>query len=142
VTAALPGGPVQTFARLALAVGFLGTMMVDVAAATEPKSGEDEIEVPEAAEVCLSCHAYEKDEAPLEGPTLWGVVGRPVASMPGFDYSQALRNVHATWDRALLDRFLTNPQAFAPGTRMDMGGVHSAKDREAVLDFLEKLRSQ
>jgi len=116
--------------------------MLDVAAAAEAGSDTNEIEVPDAAEVCLSCHAYEPGEPPLEGPTLWGVVGRPVASMPGFEYSQALRNVHATWDRVLLDRFLTNPQAFAPGTKMDMGGVRNAKDREAVLDFLEKLKTR
>jgi cytochrome c len=89
--------------------------------------------------VCTSCHAYAPDEPPLEGPSLWQVAGRRIASLEGFDYSAALRQVEGRWDRATLDRFLTAPQAFAPGTRMKLGGVRSAADRAAVLDFLETL---
>jgi len=101
---------------------------------------EDEPEVPDPVEVCVSCHAIARDEPVLVGPSLWGVVGRPVASVAGFDYSPALRALGGSWDRARLDRFLTDPKAYAPGTRMDMGGVRNDADRKVVLDFLETLR--
>jgi cytochrome c len=67
------------------------------------------------------------------------VVGRPVASLPGFEYSAALEALGGTWTRERLDRFLASPQAFAPGTRMELGGVRNAADRKVVLDFLETL---
>lgn len=46
--------------------------------AVRADSDEDESEVPEPVEVCLSCYAVSADEPVLEGPTLWGLVGRPM----------------------------------------------------------------
>ena len=117
------------------------TLCIALAALAGPTvfaSSEDE--VPEAAEVCLSCHAYQPGEPELEGPTLWGVMGRRIAGAPDYVYSEALRNQQGTWDRATLDRFLASPQEFAPGVNMTFGGVRNAADRKAVLDFLETLK--
>jgi len=102
-------------------------------------SSEEALEVPEAFEVCISCHAYQPDEPPLEGPSLWQVVGRRIASLDSFEYSAGLRKVDGHWDRPTLDRFLAAPQAFAPGIDMTFGGVRNAADRAIVLDFLAKL---
>lgn len=97
-------------------------------------------DVPEAAEVCLSCHAFQPGEEELEGPTLWQVVGRRIAGVEGYPYSDALRqHGQATWDRPTLERFLAAPQQFAPGVNMAFGGVPRAADREVVLDFLTTL---
>jgi cytochrome c2 len=127
--------------RISPARSILTALCAGVAVTTAAASaGPMEHEVPDAFEVCLACHAFEPDEAPLEGPTLWGVVGRQIASVEGFDYSDALRRHSGNWDRATLDRFLSNPQAFAPGTRMDMGGLRNETERAAVLDFLEQLK--
>jgi cytochrome c len=105
-------------------------------AAADP---DGEIEVPDAAEVCASCHTFTLEEPASEGPPLWGVVGREVASVASFDYSTALRKLGGRWDRARLDRFLTSPAAYAPGTRMDMGGVRNATERARVIEFLATL---
>jgi cytochrome c len=101
---------------------------------------EDIPAVPEDLEPCISCHAFGPDDPVLEGPTLWGVVGRPVASVAGFDYSAALRGLGGTWTAERLDRFLASPQAYAPGTKMELGGVKNAADRAKVIEFLETLR--
>jgi cytochrome c len=98
------------------------------------------IEVPEAAEACLTCHALQPGEPELEGPTLWGVMGRRIGGAPDYVYSDALRSQQGVWDRATLDRFLASPQEFAPGVNMTSGRVRSAADRKVVLDFLEKLK--
>lgn len=111
-------------------------------AGLEALASSAEQDVPDAAEVCLSCHAFQPGEPELEGPTLWGVVGRPIASVPGYAYSEALRSQQGTWDRATLDRFLASPQRFAPGVNMTFGGVRNAADREVVLDFLETLTDE
>jgi cytochrome c len=105
----------------------------------EPGPAADELEAPEVFEPCLACHSYRKDEPLQEAPPLWGVVGRPVASVEGFDYSPALKSLPGAWDRARLDRFLTNPKAMVPGTQMKLGGIPDPAERAAVLDFLEQL---
>jgi cytochrome c len=125
----------------ALAIVVAPTLaLAAVCAAAVAESREDE--VPEPVEACIACHAIGPDEPALEGPTLWGVVGRPVASAPDFEYSDALRNLGGRWDRDRLDRFLAAPQSYAPGAAMSFGGVRSAADRKVVLDFLETLSAE
>lgn len=137
MTAQSARGSQRRFAGALLAVG--AAIVFDPLAVAS--AGEIlEVEAPEPAERCLSCHAMTPSEPPLEGPTLWQVVGRPVASIPGFEYSAAIKALGGTWTRARLDRFLAAPQEFAPGTRMELGGVRSAADRQVVLDFLETLK--
>lgn len=116
------------------------TLVLAAMCAAAAESREDE--VPEPVEVCIACHAIGPDEPALEGPTLWGVIGRPVASAPDFEYSDALRRLGGTWDRDRLDRFLAAPQSYAPGAAMSFGGVRSAADRKVVLDFLETLSAE
>lgn len=101
---------------------------------------DDDLDVPEAAHVCLSCHAFRPDQPELEGPPLWGVVGRSVASVEGYEYSGALRAKGGSWTRERLDRWIAGPVAVTPGTTMTLGGVRNAADRKVVLDFLETLR--
>jgi cytochrome c len=122
----------QAMLGLILSIGNAGT-----AASSEPV--ETVPDVPEPFEACIACHAYQADEPALEGPSLWQVFGRRIASLDSFEYSAALRKIEGQWDRATLDRFLAAPQAFAPGVEMTFGGVRSAADRALVLDYLETL---
>src|ERR1700754_1611722 len=64
---------------------------------------------------CSACHSIDVNRT---GPLHRGVVGRPVASVPGFMYSPALRRLGGTWTTARLDLWLRNPQAVAPGSLM------------------------
>jgi cytochrome c len=101
--------------------------------------GAEHQDFPDAFEVCTSCHSYHENEPLLVGPPLWGVVGRPVASVSGYEYSPALRALGGTWEIARLEVFLAKPDAYAPGTRMDMGGIPDAGERAEVLEFLVAL---
>jgi cytochrome c2 len=58
--------------------------------------------------------------APPYGPSLRGVYGRPAGSVPGFPYSQAFKDLlHGTvWNHETLDRWITDSQAWVPGSRM------------------------
>jgi cytochrome c2 len=109
-------------------------------ASSNDHDDDDDLDVPEEAHVCLACHAFRYDEPELEGPPLWGVVGRAVASVEGYEYSDALRQKGGTWTRERLDRWIAGPAAVTPGTKMTLGGVRSAADRKVVIDFLETLR--
>jgi len=108
------------------------------AAAAAPGVGDAEAGR-QAFAVCGACHTVAPGGAALIGPNLWGVVGREVGSMPGFGYSAELKSVGGAWTPDQLDRFLTNPTAFAPGTRMGYAGVADPVERAALVAYLATL---
>src|SRR6516164_11163944 len=72
---------------------------------------------------CRACHSIDRDRT---GPRHAGLIGRRVGSVPGFDYSSALRKAGAAgleWNEATLKKFLEDPAGFLPGTRMTYAGV-------------------
>jgi cytochrome c len=126
--------------RTSTVIAALALVAVPVAGVHASSDDERDLEVPEPVEACLACHAVAADEPELEGPTLWGVMGRRIGGAEDFEYSEALRNQQGYWDRESLDRFLAAPQAFAPGVNMTFGGVRNAADRKVVIDYLETLK--
>jgi cytochrome c len=111
-----------------------------VAAMAAPLPGQPQI--PRGQELyqraCYSCHALEPGRNTPAGPTLHDIMDRPVAAQPRFNYSPALRRLaqrEPRWTRALLDRFLADPAAVAPGTEMGFPGM-TADQRRILLDWL------
>ncbi len=91
------------------------------------------------ASACAMCHGLTAG-AVMVGPSLYGVVGRRIASVPGFDYSGALKAHNAeSWTDAELDAWLKAPMSFAPGTKMYYPGLTDAKSRADVIAFLHTL---
>ena len=88
---------------------------------------------------CEQCHDLSKGGPNKIGPNLWGVVGRPRASHPGFSYSSAMSASHDPWTYDKLFAFLKEPQTYVPGTKMSFAGLRSAQDR---IDLLAYLRTQ
>jgi cytochrome c len=84
---------------------------------------------------CTDCHALDTDET---GPRHRGVFGRRAGSIPGYDYSRALRRSHITWDVGSLDRWLSDPESFIPGQNMDFRLTRAA-DRAAVIAYLQSV---
>jgi cytochrome c2 len=91
------------------------------------------------ASTCASCHAMAPDAPGGIGPNLWGVVGRPVATREGYNYSLALKSVEGTWSRESLTRFLRDPQAFAPGSSMVMTTQFNEREIEDLVAYLSRL---
>ncbi len=87
---------------------------------------------------CKACHKVEEG-VNATGPSLYGVVGRPVDAVDGFGYSGALEAVAETWDPETLFHFLENPKAFAPGTKMTFSGLRKPEDRANVIAYLDSL---
>jgi cytochrome c len=88
---------------------------------------------------CAVCHSGAAGKNNL-GPTLFGVVGRPSATVPGFNYSDGMKAANKTWDEATLDIYLTNPKALVPGTKMAFPGLPAAEDRANVIAYLATLK--
>lgn len=85
---------------------------------------------------CQSCHKLEEG-ANGTGPSLWGVVGRPIGSMAGFGYSGKLPEGQ-DWTAENLFHFLESPKKFAPGTSMGFAGLKKPEDRAAVIAYLNE----
>ena len=90
------------------------------------------------ANECSVCHAVAKGGATMMGPNLAGVYGRKSGSLAGLSYSQAMRDKNVEWQAETLAQFITQPQAFVPGTYMPYMGLASADDRQAVACFLKE----
>jgi cytochrome c len=88
---------------------------------------------------CAVCHSTEPGTNKL-GPSLAGVVGRKSGSLGDYSYSPAMMKANLTWDKATLDKYLTDPQAMVPGTKMLFPGVKDANDRKALIDYLATLQ--
>lgn len=86
---------------------------------------------------CFACHSLEADRT---GPRHCGLFGRRAGSVPGFDYSPAMRASGIVWDARTLDRFLAAPLAAVPGTSMGYAGIASAQERADLIAFLRAAR--
>jgi cytochrome c len=92
-----------------------------------------------AAKPCSTCHTFQKGGPNGIGPNLFGIVGRPRASEPGFSYSDAIKAKSGDWTIDDLNRFLTNPKEFIPGTKMNFPGLPRGNQRADVIAYLNSL---
>jgi cytochrome c len=82
---------------------------------------------------CQACHALEYNRT---GPKHCGVIGRKSGSVPGFDYSPAMKQAKLTWDEKTLDRFLADPLKLVPGTTMTYAGIPDPQERADLIAYL------
>lgn len=123
--------PTQAFARLALAAALLP--LCTLAAAQALAAGK------KAYQECLACHAIEKGVNGV-GPSLAGIVGSKSADVPGFSFSGPMKRSGIVWTAENLDKYIADPQAVVPGTRMPYSGMPDAKDRAELIKYLATLK--
>ena len=83
---------------------------------------------------CIGCHSLAANRI---GPRHDDVFGREIGALNDFDYSEALQRARGTWDRASLDRWLADPEAYLPGQRMNVM-VSQPQDRADLIAFLRR----
>ena len=86
-------------------------------------------------QACAACHSIDENDV---GPKHRGVVGRRAGSIDDYAYSAALKRSGLTWDEATLDRWLVNPSALVPGTKM----FFKIDDAQARADLIAYLKEQ
>lgn len=82
---------------------------------------------------CTGCHALTQNH---EGPRLLGVYGRTTGSVPGFPYSDVLKNANIVWNEQSLERWLTDPDAFLPANNMDFL-LARPQERKDLISYLK-----
>jgi cytochrome c len=97
----------------------------------------------EVFRACIACHTLSEKEAQRAGPTLAGLYGRKIASLPGFRFSDALKRMNIVWTPETVSKlFELGPNAYTPGTKMPEQRIGSAEDRKALTDFLGRATSK
>lgn len=91
------------------------------------------------ARVCASCHDFAPGGPDRIGPNLWGMIGRDIASRPGFSYSPAMMAHQGVWTYDQLFAYLESPARAMPGNKMAFAGLRRPEDRAAVIKYFATL---
>ena len=93
----------------------------------------------EVFRACVACHTLSPDEGNKAGPTLYGIFGRRIATLPGYNFSPALKKLEIVWTPETVSKlFEVGPEHYTPGTKMPEQTIGSAEDRKALVEFLAK----
>jgi cytochrome c len=88
---------------------------------------------------CVACHTLASDQGARAGPSLHGIFGRRIASLPGYNYSEALKHLDIVWTPETMAKlFEIGPARYTPGTKMPEQRIRSREDRDALVEFLER----
>ncbi|HEV7600599.1 MAG TPA: c-type cytochrome [Bradyrhizobium sp.] len=88
---------------------------------------------------CVACHTLGADQANRAGPTLAGIFGRRIATLPGYNFSEALKRLDIVWTPETVSRlFEIGPASYTPGTKMPEQRIGSEQDRAALVQFLQR----
>ncbi|WP_274423852.1 c-type cytochrome [Chelativorans sp. YIM 93263] len=93
----------------------------------------------EAFRACVACHTLDPEDGNRAGPTLHGIFGRRIASVPGYRYSQALRDMDIVWTpETVSELFEVGPSIYTPGTKMPEQTISNDQTRAALIRFLQR----
>ena len=87
---------------------------------------------------CAACHSISEGGKNKIGPALWGVLGRPAGSVADYKYSKAMAAYGKNWSFEEMNGFLIKPKDWIKGTKMSFSGLRSAKDRAAVILYMNE----
>jgi cytochrome c len=117
--------------RFAFVLAF-AVLLSSAAAAADPKAGEA------VFRKCQACHAVGEGAQTKLGPVLNGLIGRKAGTYEGYSYTDANKNSNLVWDEATLAKYLKNPKAMIPGTKMLFAGLPKDQEIEDVIAFLKQ----
>jgi len=87
---------------------------------------------------CAACHSISEGGGNKIGPALWGVLNRPIGSVPNYKYSKAMAAYGKKWSVEEMNGFLLKPKDWIKGTKMSYAGLKKAEDRAAVILYMNE----
>jgi cytochrome c len=118
----------RTFIALLIAAAPLGATAF---AAGDPVAGKT------VFGKCSQCHQVGPTAQNATGPILNGIVGQKAGVVPGYNFSDAMKNSGITWDEANLAAYLKSPRKVVPGNKMSFVGLPKDQDIADVIAYLE-----
>jgi cytochrome c len=119
-------------------IGAIIASFVFAGATASPGYAQDAEHGKTIFKACATCHTT--DQADRVGPGLGGIIGRKAGTVPGFRYSDAMKNSDIVWDAKILDAYLESPQKAVPGNRMPYAGLMNPTDRTDLVAYLATLK--
>ena len=93
----------------------------------------------EVYRACAICHSLQPGDHSRAGPSLHGIFDRPIASVEGYAFSPALRDLDIVWTpQTVAELFELGPDLYTPGSRMPDQRVADPADRQALVEFLDR----
>lgn len=87
---------------------------------------------------CSVCHTLVEDGGNRAGPTLYKLFGRRAGSLPGYPYSDSLRDADIVWtEETVAKLFDEGPDIVTPGSKMPLQRLKNLEDRDALIAFLK-----
>jgi cytochrome c len=112
---------------------------VAMAGADDPLAAYGDDRGAQVFRACVACHTLSPDDGNRAGPTLHRIFGRKIATLNGYNFSPALKQLDIVWTPETVAKlFEVGPMAYTPGTKMPEQTIGSAEDRDALVRFLEK----
>lgn len=112
----------------------------DIATAEAPRRINESEAGARVFRACRACHSLEAGDNSRAGPSLHGIMGRRVASAPGYSYSDALAKLDIVWSKdKIAELFDVGPNALLPGTKMPEQRISDPEARQALVDWLAKV---
>ena len=89
---------------------------------------------------CKACHVVDA-ETNRVGPHLKGIIGRKIASVADYKYSDSMIEFGAarggTWTEELFLEYITDPKKDVPKTKMAFAGLKKEDERNDLLAYLK-----
>ena len=127
-----PGYPIEGVEEESAGGGAAEVPIATLLASADPAAGA------EVFKKCASCHTINSGGAAGIGPNLYGVLGKVHGHQAGFAYSDALKSVQGNWDFESMNKWLTSPRKYAPGTKMSFAGLSNPQERANVIAYLHQ----
>ncbi len=110
--------------------------------ANAPATAQDAAEGEEVFKKCRACHQVGETAKNVVGPKLNGLFGRKSGTIEGFNYSEANKTSGVTWDETVFAKYIADPRAAMPGTKMAFAGLKDEKDVKDLTAFLKQFDAE
>lgn len=91
--------------------------------------------------LCLPCHSIGPGAQNKVGPELNGLDGRHSGNAPDFDYSDANKKSGIVWNEANFKKYIHDPQAMVPGTKMIFPGIKNDQQVNDLWAYVSQFKA-